>query len=173
MPPIRETIRLHLKILENPEIPISDMVNAIKEVYSTAGFQVEIGSTENLNIPHLKDLDVGACTFENITEELEELFEHRNSVGDNELTVYFVRTTIPPLNGCAAYPLNQPGAVITSVASVWTLAHEIGHVLGLRHVNNNDRLMTVNGTHNITNPPPDLLSTEMETMRNSQYTIPD
>jgi len=34
-------------------------------------------------------------------------------------------------------------------------------------VNDNNRLMTGNGTFNITNPPPDLTSTESSTMRAS------
>ena len=42
----------------------------------------------------------------------------------------------------------------------WTIAHEIGHVLDLIHVNNNDLLMTGNGTANITDPPPDLVASE-------------
>ena len=50
-------------------------------------------------------------------------------------------------------------------------AAEIGHVLGLSHVNDNNRLMTGNGTANITNPPPDLIATECNTMRASPFTI--
>ena len=59
---------------------------------------------------------------------------------------------------------------MTSTASQWTLGHEVGHVLGLAHVNNNDRLMTGNGTFNITNPPPDLVATERTTMLVSTFT---
>jgi hypothetical protein len=51
------------------------------------------------------------------------------------------------------------------------MGHEIGHVLGLVHVNDNNRLMTGNGTSNITNPPPDLISTEVNTMRASALTV--
>jgi hypothetical protein len=47
----------------------------------------------------------------------------------------------------------------------------VGHVLGLFHVNNNDRLMTGNGTANITNPPPDLIASEVATMLASPFTI--
>jgi hypothetical protein len=74
---------------------------------------------------------------------------------------------------CWLQRLRQPaagvlGAVVAQVAfgSV-TMGHEIGHVLGLSHVNDNNRLMTGNGTSNITNPPPDLISTEVNTMRAS------
>jgi len=51
------------------------------------------------------------------------------------------------------------------------MGHEIGHVLGLSHVNDNNRLMTENGTGNITNPPPDLISTEVNTMRGNALTF--
>jgi hypothetical protein len=47
----------------------------------------------------------------------------------------------------------------------------VGHVLGLFHVNNNNRLMTGNGTWNITNPPPDLIASEVSTMDASAYTL--
>jgi hypothetical protein len=51
------------------------------------------------------------------------------------------------------------------------MAHEVGHVLGLAHVSDNNRLMTGNGTSNITNPPPDLIATEVNTMRASPITF--
>jgi hypothetical protein len=40
----------------------------------------------------------------------------------------------------------------------------------LFHVNDNDRLMTGNGTANITNPPPDIVGSERTTMLNSALT---
>ena len=78
---------------------------------------------------------------------------------------------MPALNGCAAFPAGSPSVAIASVASQWTLGHEVGHVLGLAHVNNNDRLMTGNGTWNITNPPPDLIASEVATMNASPFTV--
>ena len=45
-------------------------------------------------------------------------------------------------------------------------------MLDLNHVNNNNRLMTGNGTGNITNPPPDLIASEIATMTASGLTIP-
>jgi hypothetical protein len=165
------TVRLHAKVLTAPNIAINTMVDRMRQVYNTVGIAVQFASTENLNLPALNDLDVGTCTLGNTTAEQNQLFANRNNAGANDVVVYFVRSTVPPFNGCAAHPAGQPGAVVVQGATQWTLAHEVGHVLGLFHVNNNDRLMTGNGTANITNPPPDLIASEATTMLASPFTI--
>jgi hypothetical protein len=165
------TVRLHAKVLTAPNIPINTMVQRMRDVYGPAGIAVQLASTENLNFPALNDLDVGACTLGNTTAEQNQLFANRNNAGANDVVVYFIRSTVPPFNGCAAHPPGQPGAVVVQGATQWTLGHEVGHVLGLFHVNNNDRLMTGNGTANITNPPPDLIASEVATMLASPFTI--
>ena len=60
---------------------------------------------------------------------------------------------------------------MVKTASPWTFAHEQGHDPGLSHVNNSDRLMTGNGTFNITNPPLDLIASECATMQASPITV--
>ena len=144
----------------------------MRQVYEAAGFRVERITSETLDLPHLIDLEIGACVRGVITDEQRELFSHRNNVNDNDVSVYFVRSTNPPSNGCAAHRDGAPSAVVSQLASRWTLAHEVGHVLKLNHTNNNDRLMTSNGTFNITNPPPDLNSPEVIRMRSSSLIHP-
>jgi hypothetical protein len=165
------TVRLHTKVLTAPNIAVNTMVQRMRDVYGSVGIAVQHASTENLNLPALNDVDVGACTLGNTTAEQNQLFNNRNNAGANDVVVYFVRSTVPPFNGCAAHPPGQPGAVVAQGATQWTLGHEVGHVLGLFHVNNNDRLMTGNGTANITNPPPDLIASEVTTMLASPFTI--
>ncbi len=167
----RETVRLHIKCLTAPtRFSINQMVSNMRLTYATAQVGVKYASFEVLNLPALNDLDVGGCTMGSVTAEQTQLFAHRNSAGANDVVAYFVRSTQPPYNGCASHPNSQPGAAVASGASAWTLAHEIGHVLGLPHVNDNNRLMTGNGTDNITNPPPDLIASESATMLASPYT---
>jgi hypothetical protein len=165
------TVRLHAKVLTAPNVAVNTVIQRMREVYASAGIAVQHASTENLNFPALNDLDVGTCTRGNTTAEQNQLFANRNNAGANDVVVYFVRSTVPPFNGCAAHPAGRPGAVVAQGATQWTLAHEVGHVLGLNHVNNNDRLMTGNGTGNITNPPPDLVASEVGTMIASPFTI--
>ncbi|MGQ0515085.1 hypothetical protein ACT453_23425, partial [Bacillus sp. D-CC] len=68
-------------------------------------------STENLDLPHLMDLDVD-CVMGHVSTEQIELFNHRNNVETNELTLYFVRSTNRPLNGCASHPIHQSIGII-------------------------------------------------------------
>jgi hypothetical protein len=167
-----ETVRLHVKTLTAPtRFTIDDMIAGMREVYEPQGFRVVRASDETLNLPALNVVDVGGCTSGSTTAEQQTLFGNRNNVGANDVVAYFVQATDPPFNGCAAHPAGRPGAVVASGASRWTLGHEIGHVLGLNHVNDNNRLMTGNGTDNITNPPPDLISGEVSTMQSSALTV--
>jgi hypothetical protein len=166
-----QTVRLHVKILTTPTIAIDRMVVAMQQVYEAVGVRVHRVSTESLNLPLLNDVDVGTCTMGNTTAEQNQLFGNRNNAWGSDVVVYFVRSTVPAFNGCAAHPAGQPGAVVASVATIWTMAHEVGHVLGLAHVSDNNRLMTGNGTSNITNPPPDLIAAEVNTMRASPITF--
>jgi hypothetical protein len=167
----RQTVRLHVKCLTPPtRFSIATMVSNIRSVYATAQVGVRYVSFETLSLASLNDIDVGSCVMGTVTTEQSLLFSHRNSAGANDVVVYLVRSTVPPYNGCAAYPSGEPGAVVASGASAWTMAHEIGHVLGLGHVNDNNRLMTGNGTDNITNLPPDLIASESSTMLASGFT---
>ncbi|MEO8053153.1 MAG: hypothetical protein ABI833_22335 [Acidobacteriota bacterium] len=167
----RQTVRLLIKCLTAPtRFSINTMVSNMRLAYATAQIGIKYVSLENLNLPALNDLDVGACTMGNVTAEQTQLFANRNGAGPNDVVVFFVRSTLPPFNGCAAFPAGRPSAAIASGASAWTLPHEVGHVLGLSHVNDNNRLMTGNGTDNITNPPPDLIASESSTMLASPFT---
>jgi hypothetical protein len=166
-------VRLHVKIIQQPNVPLNQMIANMRQVYASVGINLLLGTTENLSLPAtFLDIDVGGCTSGSTTTEQQQLFSNRNNVGPDDVVAYFVRSTVPPFNGCAAHPSGRPGAVVASIASEWTLAHEIGHVLGLNHVTDNNRLMTGGGTANITNPPPDLVPSEASTMQTSPLTFP-
>jgi hypothetical protein len=171
LPIVTSEVKVHVKILTNPTIPLGTLFQNMREVYATCGVDVKWASQEALNLPALDIVDVGQCLMGQTTAEQNQLFSHRNFAGANDIVVYMVEGTNPPFNGCAAHPAGKPGAVVVRSATHWTFAHEQGHVLGLSHVDNNDRLMTGNGTANITNPPPDLIGSECATMQASPITV--
>jgi len=175
-----QTVNLHVKILTAPTtFTVSQMVDTMRSIYFDAGFTVQLRSTETLNLANptlaaLNDVDTGACTRGNASAEQQALSNFRANAGANDVVVYMCRTVTydkGSANGCASFPAGRPMAVVASYATRYTLAHEVGHVLGLEHVNDNNRLMTGNGTANITNPPPDLTAGEVQTMKNSPFTV--
>lgn len=185
------TIRLHLKVWTNPTIPIQNMLTRMQDLFGVAGIGVVVAGREDLTGAHiftaLRDLDVvPTCPAGQLTGEQIQLFNNLDGVGEFDVVVHFVRSTSPVLNGCASHPENVFGAVVTQVASPWTLAHEIGHVLGLSHIGGEDtncpgnnprccstpdftRLMTGCGTGNIVGTPV-LVQSEIDTLRRSNRT---
>ena len=175
-----QTVNLHVKVLTTPSrFTITQMVNTMRDIYIDAGINVVLRSTETLNaatpaLAALNDVDTGSCTAGNASAEQQALSNFRTNAGANDVVVYVCRTVSyasGSLNGCASFPAGRPMAVIASYCSVYTMAHEVGHVLGLNHVSDNNRLMTGLGTDNITNPPPDLIASEIQTMINSGFTV--
>ena len=186
--PFSKCIRIHLKVLTSPTVSLSSMLVRMRQVYQTADLGVEVVSRESLaNIPNfsvLNDLNVGMCLVgAPPTPQQNQLFQNRNNVGANEIVVYFVRSLVPANNGCATFPAGSPGAAVAQVASRWTTAHEVGHVLGLQHISGENtmcpqenpnccstpdftRLMTGCGTGNITGVPT-IVQAEINTMRTS------
>lgn len=158
-------LRVHIRIV-SPIPDLATMVSNATDIYRAAGIEIVV---ESLPLPLVKfeTLSVGTCEIGlRNTAQQNELYRLRASAA-SELVVYCVRTLDPPLNGCAAHPRGLPSLAISSIASLWTLAHEIGHILGLPDVDDTDRLMNA-GTKFITNPPPDFHPDEIKTMLTSR-----
>jgi hypothetical protein len=139
-----QAVRLHIKVLFTPPTSIASQVSDMREVFVTARIRVVVAPTEFLNLPALLDVDVGSCADgygDNITGDVAELYKNRRGVGANDLVIYYVRSTNPPFGDCAKYPGDKAGAIVTSNIIKYTLGHEVGHVLGLKHTSDKNRLM--------------------------------
>lgn len=168
---VSSVVRIHTRVLVAPLRSIETMLQQMREIYAFGEVDVEWASNDALSLRSLEDVEIGECTLGGpVTDEQRDLFSHRNGIGANEVAIYFIRTTNPPANGCASHPAGQPGAVVATNATQWTLAHEVGHVLTLQHALSRKRLM-YEATEHITDPPPDLILTEIATMQASPFTI--
>ena len=161
-------VTLHAKVMFKPRIPIESQVNAMNTVFAAADIRVELASVEVLDLPEFLDVDIGRCFLGEVTDEQHRLFTTvRNGVGPNDVCAYWVRSIGYPTIGCAAHPRALPSLIMTRYGSQWVLAHEVGHVLGLLHVGSSDNLMFCADA--VTNPPPDLTSDQVVTMRSSPW----
>lgn len=141
------SVNVALKIAHQPTLSVIDMVAAAQRVYATVGITL----TTQVGVPGVRGYatvvaDVGRCGRGPLSADQGQLLSDRAGLAPTDVLIYFVQVTDRPFNGCAAHPPSQPGAIIASIATVWTLAHEPGHVLGLRHVDDERSLMTGLGT---------------------------
>jgi hypothetical protein len=154
----------------------------MQNLYASSRIDARRGTTEDLSgdddLAALVALDVGPCLLGQPTDEHDELFAHRNNAGDDDLVVYLVGTLeggSGNLVGCATHPDGQPGAAIVASSGRWLTAHELGHVLDLRHVpltpsTNTDFLMW--RTIGWTNVPPNISAAEANKMAASSLSRP-
>ncbi len=203
--PCETSVTVHFKSLLPVKIVSLTMVDdqierfirtqfvAMQRLFAEGNVAVLPGSTEDLSqdndLASLKFFQVGTCRSDSKTADHEKLFARRHNVGDDELVVYIVSAIMGTRGnflGCASHPNGQPGAVIVQSGPNWLTAHEVGHVLDLRHVceyptpeNPDPSPMCVFGSSqsnqlmfpNVgwTHVPPLLSDDEYETMQDSEY----
>ena len=120
-----------------------------------------IASVETLNLPLLNGPRRWCVHGRATTAEQNKLFANRNNAGANDICVYFVRSTVPPLNGCAAFPPAAPPPSSRRSRRPGPWGTSAGMCSACPTSTDTNRLMMGGGTWNITNPPPDLIQSEV------------
>jgi hypothetical protein len=167
-------VNLHAKILVTPFRSVQEQVTAANGIYRAGRVTIHLASIEMLNLPQFEDLDVGGCGLGPLTGEQIALFtQYRTNAGPHDICAYWVRTMTSNTGttiGCAAHPAGVPalGLMGSSSMTPWTLAHEIGHVLGLAHVNDSDTHNLMYRFDSYSDPPPVLNGSQIDAMRWSE-----
>ena len=135
-----KTLNLHIKIIARQEIELDKMIDAMDKVFATANIIVNLASTERLDstqeeFEFFNRLDVGDCHLEPTNEQIE-LSNFRDDAAPTDVVVYICGSVINghgAIGGCSTHPEGIPTAVMSPIAEMYTMAHEIGHLLGLEH----------------------------------------
>ncbi len=174
-------VRIHLRSLGAPRVPEFTALRNAHAAFGQYGIFIEYRSGQSLpdavetgnQCLSLQNVNVGTCTMnQSMTGEQDALFNYgsRQGVGQNDIVCYWVEQVESGgsrLAGCASHPNSQPACVVSALGSRWTLAHEIGHVLGLRHTAGTTMLMST-PTASISVNPPRLSAADVATIKTSR-----
>jgi hypothetical protein len=142
--PLAARVKLHVKVLTPPtHASVDEMLGRAVGFFAANGLEVIELSRETIDTPGT-DLDrfqmlfVGTDRSE-ATADVRDLHTTLRQPRDfgiapaaTELLVVFVDSMVPAHRGSAVHPPEQPGIIISAAhATEWTLAHEIGRVIGL------------------------------------------
>lgn len=164
-------VPIFFKTIQGAAPNINRDLRVANQIFNRYGIEFfQLGQDTN-NVPALLDLDQPTCRRgQTPTNEENQLYNLERDHAPSDMVVYYLRSTSLGVRGCAAHPANRPGSVVTDSATQYTMAHEIGHVLGLAHVNDTSNLMN-NGTAAITTHPPNLTTAQLNTIRGSQLLV--
>jgi hypothetical protein len=161
-------IRLHLRILVPPSVAVTTLVSSCKKVFKQANVSIvvkskivldKLSSSDQVKFTAVKVFN--NCKSASVTTEQEALFALAPGIDPTDIVIFLVHSTDRAVDGCAQHPAGRPGAIVTALCTKWTMAHEIGHLLGLPHVSQSSRLMFANGTIGISANPPVLVQSEI------------
>lgn len=118
--------------------------NQMDDLFAAGRINVELASVEDLSplpgIAAFETLEVGIFRGEPSAEQ-EALFAHRNHAGPKDIVAYWCRVLVSETGmpaGTGVHPDERPGCVVALTLGQWILAHEVAHVLGLNHVEENN-----------------------------------
>jgi len=147
-------------------------------VMAQCGIEFRILRRDTVNNPVLLDIQQTTCPLtiggdNNRGTEETALFALGRANCSSNFIIYFVRSNSLGLRGCSAFPAGQPGVTVADIATQYTFAHEIGHVLHLPHDARPSDLMTGAGTGTLPANPAnvDLFSDQCQRIDGSGFVV--
>lgn len=133
-------VNLRLNSIATPTVAELNMLKGAQLVYGQYGICISFVSGQSLLLSKKQqgklETIYGSCEFEKVTSDDQTLL---HSLDDNyasspfDIRVYFVSKIYDPdlkdLHGCAGYATGRPALNVAASGTLWTLAHELGHVL--------------------------------------------
>jgi hypothetical protein len=186
MPQFQWNINLVFRSVAIPTVPEFTALANAQSVYAKYLIKLEFASGSSMRLSSHDQLELdasdGTCQWNQASDEQKVLnsMGGRQDVGPLDVLVYYVngikQKDGSALNGCAGYVPGQPTVVVSSIASRWTLGHELCHVLlgpDFTPVHSTDPTnLMFTPTNNITADPPSLTQEQVAAVRNSKYCTP-
>lgn len=172
-PPSLTCIRIHAKIIVEPAIALDAQIAAMNEVFGPWNLNAVLASVTRLNLPEFEDVFVPTCGAFAEEEPLRLFSTARGSSPDNDVAAFYVASISGgEWLGCAAHAPASPSVTLVASAPIYTLAHEVCHTLGLRHVDPPDTTRLMHESATWTSLPPDLIASEVEMIKSSHIARP-
>ena len=127
---------IHIRTLALPNFNYSKAIEIAGKLFGSNGIFMDIRSEFCLALSEADAVKFnvidGECKWNQFSSEQEDLYELAKISPGSGVAVCIVggvKTSSGSLNGCAGHAPSKPAVVIGADATVYTLAHEIGHVL--------------------------------------------
>lgn len=147
----KRSVRLHFRSISLTNVPFQTQLNAAIAVYAQYNIALKFlsGRSEQLSEADRKKFNRVDTSCVAGKDEWQALQKLLNDVPSTDICVFLVRGLWDPKEtpgreaflGCGAYRPGSPSCAVASNASKYDMAHEVGHVLGLKHDNTNGNLM--------------------------------
>lgn len=144
-----------------PKFDYDKAITFAEKLYGSNGIYFDIRQEQCLNVSAAQQVKLevidGACKWDQNNSEQDDLYNLVDTWVSNSIVIFIVggikTSATSTLAGCAGHAPSKPAVVVSATGTMYTLAHELGHVLLTSsyspvHETSTSNIM-VSGTHRI------------------------